>query len=183
MIDIVVLPICMCTLSLSEMHIRLSVMQYSWSTAAVWCLKLRNIYQWHYLVLSSHPAFPFSRCRANYLITYSVGTVLRSHNFSIIRYFCSSFSENLYRPLLLSESNQTIHSLAVNCCSLPLNALLRKDVREKYDIKGSIWGDLFIHCLPCTNSCAMCQESREVKGRSGWTWWSTIIIFWPFYVL
>ena len=58
----------------------------------------------------------------------------------------------------------TLYSLmsAVGCCCL-LHTIRRGQMREKYSLEEGDCGDCMITC--CCPSCAICQETREMKVR------------------
>ncbi|XP_059070620.1 protein PLANT CADMIUM RESISTANCE 2-like [Cryptomeria japonica] len=58
------------------------------------------------------------------------------------------------------------------CCAWCYSWLYRNKMREMYNLSESPCNDCLVHC--CCESCALCQEYRELKHRGydpalGWT--------------
>eukprot|EP01098_Paradermamoeba_levis_P004486 TRINITY_DN1918_c0_g1_i3.p1 TRINITY_DN1918_c0_g1~~TRINITY_DN1918_c0_g1_i3.p1 ORF type:complete len:127 (-),score=17.09 TRINITY_DN1918_c0_g1_i3:186-512(-) len=57
------------------------------------------------------------------------------------------------------------YCLSMFACSCLLGCLKRGEIRAKYDIAGNACGDCCCHyCCMC---CALAQEAREIKSRTG----------------
>ncbi|KAF8389970.1 hypothetical protein HHK36_024490 [Tetracentron sinense] len=51
----------------------------------------------------------------------------------------------------------------VTCCPCVYSCFYRSKMRHQYSLKENPCGDCLVHC--CCESCALCQEYRELKGR------------------
>nr|ACU16462.1 unknown [Glycine max] len=49
------------------------------------------------------------------------------------------------------------------CCGWPYSCIYRSKMRRQYGLKGNCCTDCLLHC--CCESCALCQEYRELKQR------------------
>ncbi|KAG8003184.1 Cornifelin, partial [Nibea albiflora] len=73
------------------------------------------------------------------------------------------FGENSCLPLCDICSPAILSACGIPLCAPPALLSLRVGIRHRYNIKGSICGDIAVSCF--CNWCSWCQLQRELKHR------------------
>ncbi|KAL4909656.1 PLAC8 family-domain-containing protein [Aspergillus multicolor] len=70
---------------------------------------------------------------------------------------------SLFHPLIMLR--QCCLFLLANCCGLQwvLMMMKRRDMREKFGIKGSVGGDCILSC--CCSCCVLVQQEKELDAQ------------------